>query len=186
MLAGVAPAVVAAAAAPVVVPAAGYPTDVVLRLHEEAYRSLTTNINDHSHSDLELAWAGTVEIGTCPDEDVLVYEVGSLQLLSAPEATATRCPVRPEELIDFLGTKGPLVFVHTHIVPEGPSDEPVSGRFLQCSMDDLRAFHRLPIGSLGVIVASRLPLQMRAWGWPVDGGDLAELSVALTTCCNDR
>jgi len=167
------------AACRLVVPAPVYPADVVLSLQSAAYEELSDGIADARYAGIELAWAGTARIGYLAAERTLVYEVASLTRLAAPSATATLCPVAPEELFEVLHAEQPVVFVHTHVVPEAWQAHSSESKFLACSEDDLRCYRRLPVGSLGVIAASRGPLRIRAYGWPVDASELVELNTAV-------
>ncbi len=167
------------AACRLVAPALAYPTETLLSLQGPAYEELVSGITDRRYADIELAWAGTARIGYLAAERTLVYEVASLTRLAAPNATATLCPVAPEELCEVLHAEQPVVFVHTHVVPEGWQANLSESKFLACSEEDLRCYRRLPVGSLGVIAASRDPLRIRAHGWPVDASALVELNTAV-------
>jgi len=37
------------------------------------------------------------------------------------------------------------------------------------------------VGSVGIVAASRPPLQVRVWGWPADAGELRELAVGIAS-----
>ncbi len=162
-----------------VAPAPAYPTEVLLALHGRTYAELSADIAESSCAQVELAWVGRARIGYLAAERILVYEVDSLTRLVAPNATATLCPVGPEELFEVLHSEQPAVFLHTHVVPEHWRASPHETRLLSCSEDDLRCFRRLPVGSLGVIAASREPFCIRAYGWPADASDLVELNTAV-------
>jgi hypothetical protein len=162
-----------------VAPAVSYPAEVVLALHDAPYLELLDGIGDSRYAGIELAWAGTARIGYLSAERILVYEVASLTRLATPAATATLCPVDPEQLARVLDAEHPVVFFHTHVVPENWQARWPDVRLLACSLDDLRCFRRLPIGSLGVIAGSRPPLRIRAYGWPADVSELGELNTAV-------
>ncbi len=142
-------------------------------------------IEDARFAEVELAWLGEVSIEMLPD-GIVVYVVESLQRLAAPEATAALCPVRPEELVDILPTNRPVLFAHTHVVPEHWSTKPNDGGHLAWSQDDRICFRRLPVGSVGLIVGSRPPLRVRAYGWPVDASDLVELGATVTVSSESK
>lgn len=163
----------------VVAPAAAYPTEAILALKRPAYQALLHGVTDARWAETELAWAGAATVGYLPDERILVYQVADVTRLAAPDATASLCPVRPEALVDVLDAKRPVVFFHTHVVPEHWRGQWSEGGYLACSGDDLRCFRRLPVGSLSVIVGSRPPLALRAYGWPADAGELGELNTTL-------
>jgi hypothetical protein len=162
-----------------VAPAIAYPTEILLRLHGRIYAELLADIDESRCAQVELAWVGKARIGYLAAERILVYEVDSLTRLVTPNATATLCPVAPEELLDVLNTEQPVVFIHTHVVPEGWQASPNETKLLACSEDDLRCFRRLPVGSLGVIAASRNPFCIRAYGWPADANELVELNTVM-------
>jgi hypothetical protein len=162
-----------------VAPAPAYPTETVLALHGRTYAELLAGIDESRCAEVELAWAGKARIGYLAAERIVVYEVDSLTRLVAPGATAALCPVAPEELVEVLHAEQPVVFIHTHVVPEGWQASPHETKLLACSEDDLRCYRRLPVGSLGVIAASRNPFCIRAYGWPADAGELLELNTAV-------
>ncbi|MBM4094907.1 MAG: hypothetical protein FJ276_36680 [Planctomycetes bacterium] len=111
----------------------------------------------------------------------LTWEVATLVRLDAPTATATRCPVGAESLVDLLGPGVPVLFAHSHVVRSDWESAP-DDRHLRRSADDLRSYRQLPMGSLGIIVGSRLPLRMRTYGWRPDTWELAELNAAMAVC----
>jgi hypothetical protein len=137
-------------------------------------------VADDALADTEVAWAGAVTIARTASDAAVIYRVAHLQRLVATEPSASLCPISPEQLTELLGNDAPLVFVHTHITGEGDSESGASDRRLACSQDDLRCFHRLPVGSLGVVAASRRPLRVRVYGWPANGDELAEMTAAVT------
>jgi hypothetical protein len=157
-----------------------YPVQAIVELSAPAYQILMAGIEDARFASVELAWLGEVSIEYLPDEGTVVYVVESLSRLAAPEATAALCPVRPEELVHVLPTNRPVLFVHTHVVPENWSANSNDGKHLSWSQDDRVCFRRLPVGSMGLIVGSRPPLRVRAYGWPVDAADLVELGTKVT------
>jgi hypothetical protein len=163
----------------VVVPAAAYPTQIVLELSGDALAELASGIGDERLADKELAWAGRARIWRVPNDDAVVYQVPTLRRLAAPDASALLCPISPEEIIDLLESDAPIVFIHTHITPAGDTPTAAADPRLACSQDDLRSFHRLPVGSLGVVAASRSPLRMRVYGWPTNGDELAEMTTTV-------
>ena len=128
---------------------------------------------------VELAWAGRLQIWRSADRGILCYDVGSLQPLASPDATAALCPIRPTELADVLGRSEPIAFVHSHLLPADHGGSPFADDYLAASQDDLRSFHRLAVGSLALIVAGSPPFAMRAYGWPVDRDEFTELSVEV-------
>jgi hypothetical protein len=135
---------------------------------------------------VELAWLGEVSIEYLPAEDIVVYLVESLTRLAAPEATATHCPVRPEELVNILPTDRPVLFAHTHVASERSSAKSNDGGHLTWSQDDRICFRRLPVGSVCLIAASRPPLRVRTYGWPVDAADLVELGATVTVASEPK
>jgi hypothetical protein len=163
----------------IVAPAAAYPTQIVLELSADALAELASGIGDERLADKELAWAGRARIWRVPNDDAVVYQVPALRRLAAPDASASLCPISPEEVVDLLQCDAPIVFIHTHITPAGDTTTAAVDQRLACSQDDLRSFHRLPVGSLGVVAASRSPLRMRVYGWPTNGAELAEMTTTV-------
>ena len=127
-------------------------------------------------------WRGLVsaQILRVPNDGAVVYQVHRLQRLAAPDASAARCPISPDHLVDLLQGDAPIIFLHTHVTAADDTQTGAGDTRLACSENDLRCFYRLAVGSLGVVVASRPPLRVRAYGWSTDGDGLAEMTTTVT------
>lgn len=151
-----------------------FPTDLTLVLSPDAFGHLIRPIRDGISAECEIAWAAGLRVARSREDQTLIYQASILKRVVSRGATAGRVPLEAADLLAAVCVEGPLLLLHTHTVPSEGNDRRA---LLACSWDDLRCMYRLRAGSLFGIVSSRLPLEMRLYGF--EDGHVRELNAKV-------